>query len=49
LDGRHDEAAELFERLLGVRNELGLLAEECDPLRDARSATSRRLSPTSPS
>jgi GH15 family glucan-1,4-alpha-glucosidase len=31
LDGRHDEAAELFERLLGVRNDLGLLAEEYDP------------------
>jgi GH15 family glucan-1,4-alpha-glucosidase len=31
LDGQHDEAAELFERLLGVRNDLGLLAEEYDP------------------
>jgi GH15 family glucan-1,4-alpha-glucosidase len=31
LDGRHDEAAELFERLLSVRNDLGLLAEEYDP------------------
>jgi GH15 family glucan-1,4-alpha-glucosidase len=31
LDGRYDEAAELFERLLGVRNDLGLLAEEYDP------------------
>jgi GH15 family glucan-1,4-alpha-glucosidase len=31
LDGRHDEAAALFERLLGVRNDLGLLAEEYDP------------------
>jgi GH15 family glucan-1,4-alpha-glucosidase len=32
LDGRDDEAAELFERLLGVRNDLGLLAEEYDPV-----------------
>ena len=31
LDGRHDAAAERFERLLGVRNDLGLLAEEYDP------------------
>jgi GH15 family glucan-1,4-alpha-glucosidase len=31
LDGRHDEATELFERLLGVGNDLGLLAEEYDP------------------
>jgi GH15 family glucan-1,4-alpha-glucosidase len=31
LDGRYDEAAELFERLLSVRNDLGLLAEEYDP------------------
>jgi GH15 family glucan-1,4-alpha-glucosidase len=28
---RHDEAAELFERLLGIRNDLGLIAEEYDP------------------
>jgi GH15 family glucan-1,4-alpha-glucosidase len=31
LDGRRDEATELFERLLRVRNDLGLLAEEYDP------------------
>jgi GH15 family glucan-1,4-alpha-glucosidase len=31
LQGRHDEAAALFERLLDVRNDLGLLAEEYDP------------------
>jgi GH15 family glucan-1,4-alpha-glucosidase len=28
--GRHDEATALFERLLGLRNDLGLLAEEYD-------------------
>jgi GH15 family glucan-1,4-alpha-glucosidase len=31
LDGRHDQATELFERLLEVPNDLGLLAEEYDP------------------
>ncbi|MGH9028376.1 MAG: glycoside hydrolase family 15 protein [Acidimicrobiales bacterium] len=30
LIGRRDEARELFERLLGLRNDLGLLAEEYD-------------------
>jgi GH15 family glucan-1,4-alpha-glucosidase len=30
--GRHDEAVTLFERLLGLRNDLGLLAEEWDPI-----------------
>jgi GH15 family glucan-1,4-alpha-glucosidase len=29
--GRMDQARELFERLLGVQNDLGLLAEEYDP------------------
>jgi GH15 family glucan-1,4-alpha-glucosidase len=29
---RHDDAVALFERLLSVRNDLGLLAEEYDPL-----------------
>ena len=29
--GRVDDAEALFERLLGVRNHLGLLAEEYDP------------------
>src|SRR5262249_20669967 len=31
LQGRFDEAEELFERLLSLRNALGLLAEEWDP------------------
>ncbi|MES1248521.1 MAG: glycoside hydrolase family 15 protein [Actinomycetota bacterium] len=29
--GRHDDAHELFERLLGLANDVGLLAEEYDP------------------
>ncbi|HUN46956.1 MAG TPA: glycoside hydrolase family 15 protein, partial [Stellaceae bacterium] len=29
--GRHDEARALFERLLAIRNDVGLLAEEYDP------------------
>jgi GH15 family glucan-1,4-alpha-glucosidase len=31
--GRHEEALELFERLLSLRNDLGLLSEEYDPER----------------
>jgi GH15 family glucan-1,4-alpha-glucosidase len=31
LQNRHDEAREIFERLLGLRNDVGLLAEEYDP------------------
>jgi GH15 family glucan-1,4-alpha-glucosidase len=32
LQGRDDEARELFERLLDLRNDVGLLAEEYDPV-----------------
>jgi GH15 family glucan-1,4-alpha-glucosidase len=32
LQGRHDEAERLFEHLLSLRNDLGLLAEEYDPV-----------------
>jgi GH15 family glucan-1,4-alpha-glucosidase len=31
MTGRYDEARRLFERLLTLRNDLGLLAEEYDP------------------
>jgi GH15 family glucan-1,4-alpha-glucosidase len=32
--GRREESEALFERLLDVRNDLGLLAEEYDPAAD---------------
>jgi len=35
LQGRYDEARDMFERLLSLRNDVGLLAEEYDP-RDGR-------------
>lgn len=31
LQGRYAEARDLFERLLDLRNDVGLLSEECDP------------------
>jgi GH15 family glucan-1,4-alpha-glucosidase len=31
LQGRHDEARAIFDRLLAIRNDVGLLAEEYDP------------------
>ena len=31
LTGRSGEAQQLFERLLGIRNDLGLVSEEYDP------------------
>jgi GH15 family glucan-1,4-alpha-glucosidase len=31
LQGRYDEAQILFERLLALRNDVGLMAEEYDP------------------
>jgi GH15 family glucan-1,4-alpha-glucosidase len=32
LQGRHDDAVRMFERLLEVRNDVGLLSEEYDPI-----------------
>ncbi len=32
LQGRTDDARQMFERLLAVRNDVGLLAEEYDPI-----------------
>lgn len=49
LQGRLNEACELFERLLDLRNDVGLLAEEYDPPRTDSLATSPRPSLTSPS
>jgi GH15 family glucan-1,4-alpha-glucosidase len=31
--GRHEEAVALYERLLSLRNDLGLISEEYDPER----------------
>ena len=45
LIGRRDEARAMFERLLALRNDVGLLAEEYDPQARAWSAISRRRSP----
>ena len=32
LQGRHEEAVQIFERLLAIRNDVGLLSEEYDPV-----------------
>jgi GH15 family glucan-1,4-alpha-glucosidase len=32
LQGRHEDAREIFARLLAVRNDVGLLSEEYDPV-----------------
>jgi GH15 family glucan-1,4-alpha-glucosidase len=32
LAGRYDEAEEIFERLLALRNDVGLLGEQYDPI-----------------
>lgn len=46
--GREGEARAVFERLLGLRNDVGLLSEEYDPGRGVSWGISRRRSPTSP-
>ena len=46
LTGRLKEAEELFLRLLGLSNHLGLLSEEDDPRLPVGSATSCRRSRT---
>ena len=46
LQGRHEDARRLFERLLALRNDVGLLAEEYDPRAGAWSGTSPRPSRT---
>lgn len=47
MTGRTKEARDLFERLLGLANDVGLLSEEYDPVAAPSSATSRRRSATS--
>ena len=42
--GREKEARDIFERLLAIRNDVGLLAEEYDPWRSVSWAISRRPS-----
>ena len=46
LQGRKREARALFERLLGMCNDVGLLAEEYDPRAGGSWAISRRRSRT---
>ena len=48
LQGRYAEAQVLFERLLALRNDVGLLAEEYDPRAAVFWETSRKRSRTSP-
>ena len=44
--GRVAEAEALLGRLLSLRNDLGLLCEECDPVAKRLVGTSRRPFPT---
>lgn len=49
LAGETGRTRELFERLLGYANDVGLLAEEVDPVSSGSSGTSARPSATSDS
>jgi GH15 family glucan-1,4-alpha-glucosidase len=46
--GRRDDARKLFERLLSLHNDLGLLSEEYDPVAKRLLGNFRRPSPISP-
>ena len=48
LNGREAEARELFERLLALRNDLGLYAEEYDVARGRQVGNFPQHSPISP-
>ena len=43
--GRKDEAESMFERLLDLRNDMGLLSEEYDPMQNQMLGNSLRRSP----
>jgi GH15 family glucan-1,4-alpha-glucosidase len=42
LQGRREEAREIFERLLSLRNDVGLLSEEYEPAAKHSSVTFRK-------
>ena len=44
LQGRQKEAEEVFQRLLALCNDVGLISEEYDPKRAGSSAISRKRS-----
>src|SRR6185312_12157117 len=54
MQGKKSEAEELFERVLAISNDVGLLSEEYDPARRTprrllrRQAAARRSSPLEP-